>query len=187
MNKKLNGTVLLSAYACCPGRGTEPGNGWSYLRQYASTFERVILVTSAQDHQVVTDKLQELGIDNVTMKVVKMKFKLDRLHYIPVGGIHVHYFLWLRKATALIGSLREKIDFAHHCTFSSLQFGSPLYKLQCPFVFGPVGGGGRTNKIFYPLMSRKGRVIEVIRNGVSYLFYRFNPCFKGTVRNASLI
>jgi len=116
-----------------------------------------------------------------------MKFGLDRLHYIPVGGIHVHYLLWLKKALAVIQSLPDRIDFAHHLTYGSLQFGSPLYKLECPFIFGPVGGGQRTNTIFYPLMSVKARIFERIRNGVSSLFYRTNPFFKGTIRNASLI
>ncbi|HXB91971.1 MAG TPA: hypothetical protein VNU72_06770, partial [Puia sp.] len=69
MNKKLNGTVLISAYACCPGRGSEPGYGWNYLLQYAGTFRKVILVTSRQDHVAVGDKLREMGITNVTIKV----------------------------------------------------------------------------------------------------------------------
>lgn len=187
INKKLNGTVLISAYACCPGRGSEPGYGWNYLLQYAGTFQKVILVTSRQDHVAVSDKLREMGITNVTMKVATLRFGLDRLHYIPVGGIHIHYLLWLQQAFSVINSLTEEIDFAHHVTFGSLQFGSPLYRLKCPFVFGPVGGGQRTNRIFYPMMSRKARLFETIRNGVSYLFYRFNPFFKGTIRHASLI
>jgi len=58
MNKKLTGTVLLSAYACCPGKGSEPGYGWNYLLQYAKTFEKVILVTSLQDHVAVRDRLR---------------------------------------------------------------------------------------------------------------------------------
>lgn len=187
MNKNMTATVLLSAYACCPGRGSEPGYGWNYLLQYAKVFERVILVTSWQDHVAVRERLHALGIDNVTLKVVKMKFGLDRLHYMPVGGIHLHYLLWLRGALKLIEALPDRIDFAHHLTYGSLQFGSPLYKLECPFIFGPVGGGQRTNTIFYPLMGRKARFFERIRNGVSALFYRFSPFFKGTMRNASLI
>src|SRR6202000_3098930 len=75
----------------------------------------------------------------------------------------------------------------HHLTFGSLQFGSPLYKLNCAFIFGPVGGGQQTNKIFYPLMGWKAMLLERIRNMVSFLFFRFNPFFKGTIRNASLI
>jgi glycosyltransferase involved in cell wall biosynthesis len=187
MNRRISGTVLLSAYACCPGRGSEPGYGWNYLLQYAKIFEKVILVTSLQDHATVRDRLRELGIGNVSLEVVKMRFRLDRLHYMPVGGIHLHYLLWLKKALAVITSLPDRIDFAHHLTYGSLQFGSPLYKLECPVVFGPVGGGQRTNKIFYPLMGGKARFFERIRNGVSDLFYRFNPFFKGTIRKASLI
>src|ERR1700761_163465 len=145
MTQPIKATVLLSAYACCPGRGSEPRYGWNYLLQYAQTFRKVILVTSVQDHVVVSETLAGLGITNVRVVVVAMKLSLDKLHDIPVGGIHLHYYLWLRKAARVIQALPDKIDFAHHVTYGSLQFGSPLYKLSCPFIFGPVGGGQVTN------------------------------------------
>lgn len=179
-------TILLSAYACCPDRGSEPRYGWNYLLLHAQSFRRVILVTSVQDHVRVKETLDALQIRNVTLVVIKLPWRLDRLHDIPVGGIHLHYWLWLRAAVRRIRTLKEKIDFAHHITYGSLQFGSPLYELSCPFVFGPVGGGQTTNKVFYPLMG-KARYVETIRNLVSTLFYRFNPHFKGTIAKASLI
>lgn len=179
-------TVLLSAYACCPDRGSEPRYGWNYLLLYARTYRQVILVTSVTDHIRVRQELEALNIRNVALVVVQMPFGLDRLHWMPVGGIHLHYWLWMRAAKRAIRRLDEKIDFAHHITYGSLQFGSPLYELSCPIVFGPVGGGQVTNKVFYPLMG-KARYIEGIRNMVSTSFYRFNPFFKGTLAKASLI
>jgi len=143
-------------------------------------------VTSATDSDRVAAALEELEIRNVTLEVVRMPFRLDKLHFIPVGGIHVHYWLWLRAAVKRIRGFKEKADFAHHVTYGSLQFGSPLYELRCPILFGPVGGGQVTNKVFYPLMG-KARHMESIRNLVSTLFYRFNPHFKGTMARASLI
>src|SRR6185437_174919 len=88
-------TALLSAYACCPDRGSEPRYGWDYLLFHARTFRRVILVTSVQDHVRVAEELAALDIHNVKMVVVPLGTRLDRLHDIPVGGIHLHYYLWL--------------------------------------------------------------------------------------------
>jgi glycosyltransferase involved in cell wall biosynthesis len=180
------GTVLLAAYSCCPGRSSEPGYGWNYLLQYARISRHVILLTSQPDHAAVLEKIRELGIDNVTVLAPRLGFGLERLFHIPIGGIHLHYFLWLYKARAAVRRLTEKIDLAHHVTFGSLQFGSPVYEVKCPFLFGPVGGGQRTNKVFYPLMGRS-RYFENIRNLVSDLFYRFNPFFKQTLQNAGMI
>jgi glycosyltransferase involved in cell wall biosynthesis len=177
---------MLGAYSCCPGRSSEPGYGWNYLLQYARIADRVILLTSWPDHAAVLSRLGELGITNVRVIACKLPFGLERLFFIPIGGIHLHYYLWLRKARAAVSRLRENITLAHHVTFGSLQFGSPLYEVECPFVFGPVGGGQRTNKVFYPLMG-KSRYFEKIRNLVSDLFYRFDPYFKGALRNASLV
>ena len=179
-------TLLLSAYACCPDRGSEPRYGWNYLLLHAQAFRRVILVTSVKDHVCVKETLDALHIRNVTLVVIKLPWRLDRLHEIPVGGIHLHSWLWLRAAVRKIRHLEERIDFGHHITYGSLQFGSPLYEMSCPFIFGPVGGGQTTNKVFYPLMGN-ARYVETIRNLVSTLFYRFNPHFKETVAKASLI
>jgi len=186
MSDPRTSTLLLSAYACCPDRGSEPRYGWNYLLLHAKTFRRVILVTSATDSRRVAQALDDLKIRNVSLEVVHMPLRLDKLHDIPVGGIHLHYWLWLRAAVKRIRHIKEHIDFAHHITYGSLQFGSPLYELQCPFIFGPVGGGQTTNKVFYPLMG-KARHMENIRNLVTTLFYRFNPHFKGTMAKASLI
>lgn len=186
MSDPRTSTVLLSAYACCPDRGSEPRYGWNYLLLHAKNFRRVILVTSATDSRRVAEVLDDLKIRNVSLEVVRMPLRLDKLHNIPVGGIHLHYWLWLRAAVKRIRHIKEKIDFAHHITYGSLQFGSPLYELQCPFIFGPVGGGQVTNKVFYPLMG-KARHMESVRNLVSTLFYRFNPHFKETMAKAALI
>ena len=187
MAQKIKATVLLSAYACCPDRGSEPRYGWNYLLQYARTFGRVILVTSSQDHLQVERRLAELDIRNVEVLAVALPHRLEKLRSMPVGGIHLHYLLWLRKAVKTIRDIPDRIDFAHHVTYGSLQFGSPLYQLSCPFIFGPVGGGQVTNPIFYPLMGTKARYTEKVRNLVSYLFYRWSPFFKGTMKNASII
>jgi glycosyltransferase involved in cell wall biosynthesis len=186
MSDQKAATVLLSAYACCPDRGSEPKYGWNYLLMYARAYNKVILVTSVTDHLRVRKELEAMNIRNVTLVVVQMRLGLDRLHFVPVGGIHLHYWLWMRAAKRAIRRLDENIDFAHHITYGSLQFGSPIYELSCPFIFGPVGGGQVTNKVFYPLMG-KARYIEGIRNMVSSTFYRFNPFFKGTIARASLI
>jgi glycosyltransferase involved in cell wall biosynthesis len=153
---------------------------------YARAYRKVILLTSVTDYQRVEKELAAMGIRNVSLVVIRMPLSLDRLHSVPVGGIHLHYWLWLGAAKRAVRRLRETVDFAHHITYGSLQFGSPIYELQCPFIFGPVGGGQVTNKVFYPLMG-KARYIEGIRNLVSTLFYRFNPFFKGTMAHASLI
>src|SRR5579883_2562143 len=102
MSNLKTSTALLSAYACCPERGSEPRYGWNYLLFHARTFRRVILVTSVQDHLLVMKRLAEMNIRNVRLLVVRLGARLDRLHNIPVGGIHLHYWLWLRGARKAI-------------------------------------------------------------------------------------
>src|ERR1700753_1039632 len=141
MSEHIESTVLLSAYACCPGRGSAPRSGWKYLLMSARAYRKVILLTSVTDYQRVEKELAAMGIRNVSLVVIRMPFRLDRLHSVRVGGIHLHYWLWLSAAKRAVRKLRDKVDFAHHITYGSLQFGSPIYGLPCSFIFGPVGRG----------------------------------------------
>ncbi len=186
MNRKINATVLVSAYSCCPGRGSEPRCGWNYVLQYAQRFERVILVTSIEDWRTVERELGRLGVENVKIVAVALPFGQEKLRTSPVGGIHLHYLLWQRKARRAIDALTDPIDLAHHVTYGSLQFGSALHNLDCPIFFGPVGGGQTTHPVFLPLMG-KGRYLEHIRNAVIFVFLRWNTLFKGTMRKATVI
>src|ERR1700744_3470258 len=109
MSEPIASTVLLSAYACCPGRGSEPRYGWQYLLMYARAYRKVVLLTSVTDYQRVEKELADMGIYNVSLVVIRMPFGLDRLHSVPVGGIHLHYWLWLGAARRAVRRLRETI------------------------------------------------------------------------------
>ena len=59
--------VLLSAYACSPIRGSEPGNGWSWALNLALQGYEVWCLTNAEDKDVMQEELRRLGLPNLNI------------------------------------------------------------------------------------------------------------------------
>jgi hypothetical protein len=84
--------VLLSAYACEPGKGSEPGVGWSWVRQIAR-FAEVWVITRANNRGTIEKALREEPLPNVHW----VYFDLPRwARFWKKGqrGVHLYYYLW---------------------------------------------------------------------------------------------
>src|SRR5687768_6426183 len=56
--------ILVSAYACDPTRGSEPGAGWNWVRQ-AARFHDVWVITRAKNRRPIEDALREDPLPSV--------------------------------------------------------------------------------------------------------------------------
>ena len=121
--------VLLSAYACSPIRGSEPGNGWSWAMNLALKGYEVWCMTNVEDRDVIIKEKARLGLPNLHFVFVNLGFGIDK-HFLDTSSkkIYVHYLLWRKKAAQEALKLHAKIhfDIAHHVTFGSFQQGTFL-------------------------------------------------------------
>jgi glycosyltransferase involved in cell wall biosynthesis len=81
-----------------------------------------------------------------------------------------HYLTWTDKSLDVARKLvaDQQFDLVHHVTYSSWRVPSPLWQLNLPFVWGPVGGAAE-----YPLrllgkLSLHSALFEVARNFSNY-------------------
>jgi glycosyltransferase involved in cell wall biosynthesis len=95
---------------------------------------------------------------------------------------------WQRQALKVARELDRKIDFdvVHHVSFGSLHLGSPLWRLDKPFVFGPVGGGQIAPRGFRRYL-RGGWLTELLRSFVVRYFTGILFAARSTVANADLV
>ena len=80
----------------------------------------------------------------------------------------------------------QEIDLAHHVTWGSLIGGSRLWKLNVPFVFGPVGGGQvapRAFKQYFPTRWRQ----ESARTFITENLLPLLPATKKMLKHTALL
>lgn len=179
--------VLVSAYACEPNRGTEPGVGWNTV------------VALAQYHQiwVFTSNVHRLAIE--AELAVRPVENLQFIYLDPFGWVydwsqegkralwdlHIHHYLWQIYAYFVGRSLHRTIDFdlIHHLTYGKYSAPSFLSFLPIPFLWGPVGGAESAPKPFWRDFSLRARTYEVFRS-ISQRIGELDPCVRITARRS---
>ena len=156
--------VLISAYACEPGKGSEPGVGWNWVKQIAR-FAEVWVITRANNREAIEKALKEEPLPNVHW----VYFDLPRwARFWKKGqrGVHLYYYLWQIGIYPVARRLHQKVgfDLVHHVTFVNYWMPSFLAWLPVLFIWGPVGGGESAPQAFYKTFSWRGKLYERLRD-----------------------
>src|SRR5581483_9807040 len=103
--------VLLSAYACSPMRGSEPGNGWSWAVNLARKGYEVWCLTNVEDKENIIAEQKKLGLLNLHIVIVELPMGLDKLLDPSSKTIYLHYYLWRKKAARLALQMHKEVRF----------------------------------------------------------------------------
>jgi glycosyltransferase involved in cell wall biosynthesis len=78
-------------------------------------------------------------------------------------GTQLFYLIWQLGVYSLAQRLHlvNRFDIAHHLTFGKYWIPSRLAELDCPFVFGPVGGGEFTPPTLQMNLGWRGWLVEL--------------------------
>ncbi len=178
--------VLLSAYACDPSKGSEPGNGFNWAKKVAELGYEVHCCTTTRGKKAI---LEHPNLpSNLTFIFVELPAWMDKLYYKSSLGMYFHYFYWQWRTYRTAKKIHRKVGFqvAHHVTWGSIQQGSFLQKLDVPFVFGPAGGG-QASPLAFQKYFQQHWAAEVKREKMSLLLQRFNPACKPMVKKAKVV
>jgi glycosyltransferase involved in cell wall biosynthesis len=183
---KQNLKVLISAYACEPYRGSEPGVGWNWVKQI-SRLQEVWVITRANNQIVIETALQEI---NFPHKVHFIYYDLPPyLKFWKRGnrGIHLYYYFWQMGIFFVARRLHRKhsFDLIHHVTFTNYWLPSFLVFLPVKFAWGPLAGGDFTPRPFLRSFSPRGKIYEWARNFACRIF-EFDPFVRLTAKRAAV-
>ncbi len=131
------GLVLLSAYACEPGKGSEPEVGWSWLQAHLQAGWRVRVVTRANNRDAILAACPEADI--VVHEPTAFWLWLKR----RTGGLgqRFYYLLWQASLARRIAPLAAQADLVQHATVVNAWSPTAPGMAGLPFIWGPVGGG----------------------------------------------
>lgn len=165
--------ILLSAYACEPGRGSEPGVGWNWALGLARRGHDVWVLTRSNNRAVIEQEL-----------TISKRPELANLHFLYYDvpkwacwwkkggrGVHLYYALWQHGVTSIAKAAHKQcqFDLVHHITFGGWRQPSYLYRLRIPMIFGPVGGGESGTKSLVKSLPIKNRIGETMRSLYNWL------------------
>jgi glycosyltransferase involved in cell wall biosynthesis len=155
--------ILLSAYACEPDKGSEPGVGWNQAKQ-AARFNEVWVLTRRNNAELIRRELSRNPLPNAHW----CYYDLPRwLYFWKKGqrGVHLYYYLWQIGAYFVAKRLHAKIgfDLVHHVTFVNYWMPSLLALLPAPFIWGPVGGAESISRPLLRGFSQRGKAYEMLR------------------------
>ena len=178
--------VLISAYACEPHKGSEPGVGWNISRQMAR-YHEVWVVTRSNNRPAIDAELPDgarSGLHFVYYDLPSWAQWWKR----GKRGVQLYYYLWQMAIYFVVWRLHRcvQFDLVHHLTFGKYWSPSFLSLLPVPFLWGPVGGGESAPKGFWKGFGLRGLIFENLRELVRW-FAEYDPFIRLTAKRSAWV
>lgn len=177
--------ILVSAYACEPGKGSEPGVGWKMPTAMARHND-VWVITRSNNQEAIERELARRPIPGLHVHYVDLP-RWGRWWKRRQRGIQLYYYLWQIAAYFAARRLSREVDFdiVQHLTFVKYWVPSFMAFLPLPFVWGPVGGGESTPEAFLSGFGVRGRIYEAMRSAARRVGER-DPFVRLTAHRSAL-
>jgi glycosyltransferase involved in cell wall biosynthesis len=177
--------VLMVAYSCEPGKGSEPGAGWGMLMAVRQIAHPIVLMRP-DSMPAVREWMETDPGPHPEFIVVPESRWVTRARQNRIAAFLV-YLTWLKRAGDVaretVGT--RQVDLVHHVTYSPYWLPTPIVRLGIPSVVGPVGGAVTTPRPLTGLLGFRGRVTEWIDRWSVLLMERL-PATRRTWRAASV-
>lgn len=180
-------SVLLSAYACEPGLGSEAAVGWNWAAGLAQAGCPVHVITRASNRARIEAHLAQAPQPNLQFSYFDLP-RWARFWKRANRGVHLYYLLWQVGAFMLARRLvkQTRFDLVHHVSFVTARFPSFMGWLGLPFVFGPLAGGEYAPARLWRGLGRRARLTESARF-LSMGWWRFSPLLNLSFASADRI
>ena len=172
--------VLLSAFACHPRHGSEPGTGWHWTVALSDLGHEVTVLTWSEHREELLARCPQ-GVS----------FRFIDIPRSPVpcstGLLWAYdtYGRWQDAAARDVEAQARDYDVAHHVTYGGLHMGSMLWRLPIPLVYGPVGGGQTAPASYWRYFGREWPA-EILRTASAGPLLKLNRRCQQTIRNSAV-
>ena len=180
--------ILISAYSCEPGMGSEPDVGWNIVREAAKYNQVWVLTRLDESQDIIKAELARNPIPNLHFVYFTLPFWQDSRRWGQSGGMQLHYYLWQIQAYFVARRLHQKIgfDLSHHVTFVKYSHPSFLSLLPIPLIWGPVDGGEFAPISFWQDFSWNGKIDEIARRWDRWIGEQ-NPLVRLTAKKSAVV
>lgn len=182
-------TILITAYAVNPYKGSEDGTGWNIICQIAR-YQKVVAITRKNNRTAIEKYIEENPSEqweNMTFQYFDLPVWM-RFWKRKSRGALLYFYLWQFFLPLFIKYRKIHFDIAHGLNFHADWAPCFLWALGKPFVWGPVGHHPEMPKDYTNLHGGlKARMKERLKWMVKSTAMRFDPFLRLTVRHADYI
>jgi glycosyltransferase involved in cell wall biosynthesis/peptidoglycan/xylan/chitin deacetylase (PgdA/CDA1 family) len=181
--------LLLAAYACDPGRGSEAGGGWNRAVQAARFCDTSVICEETEFAAAVRRRLEQSGaVAGLRFYFVPQRRWESLLWRVPGLG-YLAYNLWQRRVVPLARRLHREnpFDLVHQVNFGTFREPGYLWKLGVPLVWGPLGGTQNYPWRYLGAAGVGGACVEALRSACNYLQLRLMGRVRGAARRAAAL
>jgi glycosyltransferase involved in cell wall biosynthesis len=172
--------ILLSAFQCYPGHGSEPATGWQWASTLPEFGHEVTVLTSSWNRP----RIEAAGPHGAEFCYVDLP--LRKATWLPAPVLSYDYYLrWQDAALRCAQALPGHYDVIHHVTWGGLHLGSQLWRLPVPMIYGPIGGGQTAPGAYWRYFGREWPS-ELARTAATGSLLRLNVRSRETIRNADV-
>jgi len=185
--------VLMSAFACAPGIGSEAGVGWNWAVEAARLGHEVVVLTRPRFRAAIEAATAAPDAAAGALRVLYLDLPAGLVAALGRGlgalaGHYAHYCLWqalaVRRACRL--HRERRFDLVHHLTYVTVRFPSFMGLVGAPFVFGPGSGGEAIPAALRAALPLRARAFEAFRD-LANLFVRVDPLARFCLGRADLL
>jgi glycosyltransferase involved in cell wall biosynthesis len=180
--------VLVSAYACEPGKGSEPEVGLEVVLAAARHHE-VWVITRDNNLAPLRRYLADHPLrDRIHLHGVDLPGLAMRAKRWGIAGMQWYYDRWQQRALDAARQLDRLVGFdvVHHATFASYWARTGLAELDKPLVWGPVGGAVEVPRGWWGTLGVSGAGEEALRL-VTRRLLAARPVVRRTIRRATVV
>jgi glycosyltransferase involved in cell wall biosynthesis len=176
--------ILLSAFACSPGIGSEGGCAWKYAVGLSDDHQVWVITDASRRARIQADPLH----DKPGLKFVYYRpTPLGRVDLTSRTALPI-YEAWQMGVWRVARELdrQHDFDFIWHLTYGSFRHPSHFWRAGKPFVFGPLGGGETSPRRLRRELAPRDQAKEWFRDICNKLVLA-RPGLRATYRNSSLV
>lgn len=179
--------IFVSAYACEPDCGSEPGVGWHWALELSKYYELWVLTRTNNKDKITLWISENKEYEGIHFLYYDLPLWIKSIKKYPLG-LWIYYFLWQWFSNRIVKKtmMGHNIKVFHHLTFGNALYPVSRYGRKQFFIWGPVGGAGTLPLDFiqdFPFWSK-------VKECLQYLFKytaRYNLGFIHRCKTAKLI
>jgi glycosyltransferase involved in cell wall biosynthesis len=156
--------ILLSAIACHPEHGSEGGVGWKAATALSKKHE-VHVLASTSERQAVERALATGEHPGLSFTYFGKDAPYHENRLVARLQSWARYLAWTQQSLEIARALTAQQPFhvAHHVTYSSWRVPSPLWRLDLPLIWGPVGGAAEYPSHLLGKLATRSAIYELMR------------------------